>query len=79
MISWYTPCIDVFLAQALTCAFLVLQSAPIAHRVMFQCFIRLMNGKKSNLVKIFLGKNYEYKLHSTVSRGYGLKMVMLFL
>nr|DAX56622.1 MAG TPA: hypothetical protein [Caudoviricetes sp.] len=34
-----------FLAQALTCAFLVLQSAPIAHRVMFQCFIRLMNGK----------------------------------
>nr|DAT14877.1 MAG TPA: hypothetical protein [Caudoviricetes sp.] len=25
--------------------FLVLQSAPIAHRVVFQCFIRLMNGK----------------------------------
>nr|DAN75383.1 MAG TPA: hypothetical protein [Caudoviricetes sp.]DAS92256.1 MAG TPA: hypothetical protein [Caudoviricetes sp.]DAU15997.1 MAG TPA: hypothetical protein [Caudoviricetes sp.]DAU45937.1 MAG TPA: hypothetical protein [Bacteriophage sp.] len=36
----------LFLAQALTCAFLVLQSAPIAHRFMFfQCFIRLMNGK----------------------------------
>nr|DAV64436.1 MAG TPA: hypothetical protein [Caudoviricetes sp.] len=41
MFSWYTPYRCYFLHRPLPVLFLVLQPAPNAHRVMFQCFIRL--------------------------------------
>nr|DAX65383.1 MAG TPA: hypothetical protein [Caudoviricetes sp.] len=53
--------------------FLVLQSAPIAHRFMFFSMFYLERYVWEKF--IFFGE--RYKLHSTVSRGYGLKMVML--